>query len=90
MNAACLQVAADSKFVDLGADSLDTVSSAACVHLANAGASARRESPPAACCMLSQVEIMMALEEKFDITLDEEGGCCVIHAAARVLCNLLL
>ncbi|KAL4534737.1 hypothetical protein Ndes2526B_g05664 [Nannochloris sp. 'desiccata'] len=37
-------VAADSKFVDLGADSLDTV------------------------------EIMMALEEKFDIQLDEEGA----------------
>ena len=38
------QVNADSKFVDLGADSLDTV------------------------------EIMMALEEKFDIQLDEEGA----------------
>ena len=37
-------VAADSKFVDLGADSLDTV------------------------------EIMMALEEQFEITLDEEGA----------------
>lgn len=37
-------VAADAKFVDLGADSLDTV------------------------------EIMMALEEEFDITLDEEGA----------------
>eukprot|EP00959_Pyramimonas_sp_CCMP1952_P421589 8831960-Pyramimonas_sp.AAC.1 len=40
----CLQVAADAKFVDLGADSLDTV------------------------------EIMMALEEQFEITLDEEGA----------------
>ena len=39
-----LQVLAESKFVDLGADSLDTV------------------------------EIMMALEEKFDIQLDEEGA----------------
>ncbi|KAL4443021.1 hypothetical protein ABPG77_008512 [Micractinium sp. CCAP 211/92] len=38
------QVTADAKFVDLGADSLDTV------------------------------EIMMALEEKFDIQLDEEGA----------------
>eukprot|EP00218_Dolichomastix_sp_CCMP3274_P008312 CAMPEP_0170136586 /NCGR_PEP_ID=MMETSP0033_2-20121228/3434_1 /TAXON_ID=195969 /ORGANISM="Dolichomastix tenuilepis, Strain CCMP3274" /LENGTH=116 /DNA_ID=CAMNT_0010372335 /DNA_START=42 /DNA_END=392 /DNA_ORIENTATION=- len=38
------KVAADSKFVDLGADSLDTV------------------------------EIMMALEEKFEITLDEDGA----------------
>ncbi|KAI3436671.1 hypothetical protein D9Q98_006087 [Chlorella vulgaris] len=38
------KVAAESKFVDLGADSLDTV------------------------------EIMMALEEKFDIQLDEEGA----------------
>ena len=38
------KVAADSKFSDLGADSLDTV------------------------------EIMMALEEKFDIQLDEEGA----------------
>lgn len=37
-------VLAESKFVDLGADSLDTV------------------------------EIMMALEEKFDIQLDEEGA----------------
>ena len=37
-------VAADAKFVDLGADSLDTV------------------------------EIMMALEEQFEITLDEEGA----------------
>lgn len=40
----CLQVTAEAKFVDLGADSLDTV------------------------------EIMMALEEKFDIQLDEEGA----------------
>lgn len=38
------KVAADAKFVDLGADSLDTV------------------------------EIMMALEEEFNITLDEEGA----------------
>lgn len=38
------QVAPEAKFVDLGADSLDTV------------------------------EIMMALEEKFDIQLDEEGA----------------
>ncbi|KAI7845875.1 hypothetical protein COHA_000609 [Chlorella ohadii] len=38
------KVTAESKFVDLGADSLDTV------------------------------EIMMALEEKFDIQLDEEGA----------------
>ncbi|GBF87621.1 plastid acyl carrier protein [Raphidocelis subcapitata] len=38
------KVAPAAKFVDLGADSLDTV------------------------------EIMMALEEKFDITLDEEGA----------------
>jgi acyl carrier protein len=38
------EVKAESKFVDLGADSLDTV------------------------------EIMMALEEKFEITLDEEGA----------------
>ncbi|KAI8112754.1 hypothetical protein M9434_004074 [Picochlorum sp. BPE23] len=37
-------VAPESKFVDLGADSLDTV------------------------------EIMMALEEKFDLQLDEEGA----------------
>tara|TARA_B110000902_G_scaffold251499_1_gene311854 strand:- start:830 stop:1204 length:375 start_codon:yes stop_codon:yes gene_type:complete len=37
-------VSADAKFVDLGADSLDTV------------------------------EIMMALEEQFEITLDEEGA----------------
>eukprot|EP00240_Pyramimonas_obovata_P011850 CAMPEP_0118920894 /NCGR_PEP_ID=MMETSP1169-20130426/329_1 /TAXON_ID=36882 /ORGANISM="Pyramimonas obovata, Strain CCMP722" /LENGTH=131 /DNA_ID=CAMNT_0006861515 /DNA_START=102 /DNA_END=497 /DNA_ORIENTATION=+ len=38
------KVAPDAKFVDLGADSLDTV------------------------------EIMMALEEQFEITLDEEGA----------------
>ena len=38
------KVTPDSKFVDLGADSLDTV------------------------------EIMMALEEKFDLQLDEEGA----------------
>lgn len=38
------KVAPDSKFVDLGADSLDTV------------------------------EIMMALEEKFQLQLDEEGA----------------
>ncbi|EIE26209.1 plastid acyl carrier protein [Coccomyxa subellipsoidea C-169] len=38
------EVKSDSKFVDLGADSLDTV------------------------------EIMMALEEKFNIQLDEEGA----------------
>merc|ERR1711966_287482 len=38
------KVTGDAKFLDLGADSLDTV------------------------------EIMMALEEQFDITLDEEGA----------------
>lgn len=38
------KVAAESKFVDLGADSLDTV------------------------------EIMMALEEKFELQMDEEGA----------------
>eukprot|EP00217_Crustomastix_stigmatica_P016863 CAMPEP_0183790246 /NCGR_PEP_ID=MMETSP0803_2-20130417/892_1 /TAXON_ID=195967 /ORGANISM="Crustomastix stigmata, Strain CCMP3273" /LENGTH=58 /DNA_ID=CAMNT_0026034445 /DNA_START=195 /DNA_END=371 /DNA_ORIENTATION=- len=38
------KVAPEAKFIDLGADSLDTV------------------------------EIMMALEEQFDITLDEEGA----------------
>ena len=38
------KVGSDVKFVDLGADSLDTV------------------------------EIMMALEEQFEITLDEEGA----------------
>lgn len=38
------EVTPESKFVDLGADSLDTV------------------------------EIMMALEEKFDLELDEEGA----------------
>ena len=38
------KVSPESKFVDLGADSLDTV------------------------------EIMMALEEKFDLQLDEEGA----------------
>ena len=42
-------VAADAKFVDLGADSLDTV------------------------------EIMMALEEEFEITLDEEG--CLLYTS---------
>jgi len=44
VSAPCFQVTAESKFVDLGADSLDTV------------------------------EIMMALEEKFDLQLDEEGA----------------
>ncbi len=56
-----LQVQADSKFVDLGADSLDTV------------------------------EIMMALEEKFDIQLDEEGAekistvqvCAPVYRSAK-------
>merc|ERR1711871_1349962 len=38
------KIGSDAKFVDLGADSLDTV------------------------------EIMIALEEEFDITLDEEGA----------------
>jgi len=38
------KVSAESKFVDLGADSLDTV------------------------------EIMMALEEKFELQMDEEGA----------------
>lgn len=44
LNADMEKVSPDAKFVDLGADSLDTV------------------------------EIMMALEEQFDITLDEEGA----------------
>jgi hypothetical protein len=57
-------VTPDAKFVDLGADSLDTVSS----------------NEASFVCKLSdlngiafQVEIMMALEEKFDLQLDEEG-----------------
>eukprot|EP00195_Chlamydomonas_chlamydogama_P008642 CAMPEP_0202893500 /NCGR_PEP_ID=MMETSP1392-20130828/3071_1 /ASSEMBLY_ACC=CAM_ASM_000868 /TAXON_ID=225041 /ORGANISM="Chlamydomonas chlamydogama, Strain SAG 11-48b" /LENGTH=122 /DNA_ID=CAMNT_0049577857 /DNA_START=70 /DNA_END=438 /DNA_ORIENTATION=- len=53
------KVAADSKFVDLGADSLDTV------------------------------EIMMALEEKFDIQLDEEGAekITTVQEAADLIAN---
>ncbi|CAI5974960.1 unnamed protein product [Closterium sp. NIES-64] len=47
------KITADAKFVDLGADSLDT----------------SVDSP-----LCWQVEIMMALEEQFDITLDEEGA----------------
>ena len=43
-----------------------------------------------------QVEIMMALEEKFDLTLDEEGtchtrhinlACLVMHTSQHVLFN---
>ncbi|KAK3268293.1 hypothetical protein CYMTET_23196 [Cymbomonas tetramitiformis] len=51
------KVAADAKFVDLGADSLDTV------------------------------EIMMALEEQFDITLDEEGAekIATVQEAADII-----
>ncbi len=52
------KVEPDAKFVDLGADSLDTV------------------------------EIMMALEEKFELQLDEEvrslGG---VHAAIQGCCS---
>ena len=50
-------VGADAKFVDLGADSLDTV------------------------------EIMMALEEKFEVTLDEEGaeGIATVQDAADMI-----
>jgi acyl carrier protein len=47
------KVTAESKFVDLGADSLDTV------------------------------EIMMALEEKFDLQLDEEGAEKISTVQAR-------
>lgn len=43
-------------------------------------ASASRLIPSKACVLFSlystQVEIMMALEEKFEITLDEEGELC--------------
>lgn len=28
---------------------------------------------------------MMALEEKFDLTLDEEGKCCITHATNACL-----
>ena len=63
----------ESKFVDLGADSLDTVSPF------------QHWEPFMFILSLSgdplQVEIMMALEEKFDLQLDEEGesmGCCSI------------
>ena len=51
------KVTPDSKFVDLGADSLDTV------------------------------EIMMALEEKFDLQLDEEGAEKISTVQARRLLN---
>ena len=56
-----VKVAADSKFVDLGADSLDTV------------------------------EIMMALEEKFEVTLDEEGaeGIATVSDAADLILSKL-
>jgi len=51
------EVKSESKFVDLGADSLDTV------------------------------EIMMALEEKFDIQLDEEGAekIATVEDAAKLI-----
>jgi len=32
----------------------------------------------------AQVEIMMALEEKFEIQLDEEGGCACLHASSSM------
>lgn len=32
-----------------------------------------------AAMMDPQVEIMMALEEKFDLQMDEEGECCACH-----------
>ena len=51
------EVKPDSKFVDLGADSLDTV------------------------------EIMMALEEKFDLQLDEEGAEKI--STVQVICMYL-
>merc|ERR1719482_1599349 len=55
------KVAPESKFVDLGADSLDTV------------------------------EIMMALEEKFDIQLDEEGAekISTVQEAAELIAGQL-
>ena len=51
------EVKPDSKFVDLGADSLDTV------------------------------EIMMALEEKFELQLDEEGAEKI--STVQVICMYL-
>jgi acyl carrier protein len=84
-------VAADSKFVDLGADSLDTVSgpprrrpASPCLEppdsgriggsAASRGPALPRLTPPPPPARAAQVEIMMALEDKFDITLDEEGA----------------
>ena len=95
-----LQVTADSKFVDLGADSLDTVrrpptpvlslpsaqraerprAAPACSvqcgdpRCARSGGRATRGRPLRRGLLLDQVEIMMALEEQFSITLDEEGA----------------
>ena len=71
----------DSKFVDLGADSLDTVSSASChpvdYSMVHQCSTAKTESSHRT---VGQVEIMMALEEKFDLQLDEEGvqSCLLI------------
>lgn len=36
-----------------------------------------------------QVEIMMALEEKFDLTLDEEGKCQINCISFALLCTFL-
>jgi acyl carrier protein len=104
------QVAPDAKFVDLGADSLDTVRAAFHAWLQKMTSEREGLLPPPLFCALrlrhlsvntthhnnninhpelttrqpiytphhrrpqKQVEIMMALEEKFDIQLDEEGA----------------
>ncbi len=82
-----MQVTADAKFVDLGADSLDTVRAVLCAlfgfcsNLRLAVSSKRGMAWALTACVLRahsgttgrQVEIMMALEETFDLQLDEEG-----------------
>ena len=87
-----MQVTSEAKFVDLGADSLDTVRvvpAVACLYAFMHAPAERMCARPSSCTLLServvackpavkdgvmrQVEIMMALEEKFDLQLDEEG-----------------
>jgi acyl carrier protein len=72
---AALQVEAGSKFVDLGADSLDTVSflRGPLRHLWPHQHWNRAILITLLPTLPVQVEIMMALEEKFDLQMDEEG-----------------
>lgn len=65
-----------TKFSQLGADSLDTVTGSLSGSPVSSGAP--RLAPAHFFCGVSQVEVVMALEEEFGISVEEESAQSIV------------